>query len=458
MSQLPRPFVFQAYKDLDTGNYHVSPTVDTLVHNVPVSTDDDPTRLIVPDENDFGWRWAPYGQDDRLPSMIREKVEQVSMAGQTMYRLMAMMYGNGLMYYKNSDLARGTNVERAYIPEIQDWLFYNQIEEKWLVPQFLNYRYLVSTFSELIFNKRRDYVTGLYHLEGEFSRKSRQNPHSLRSEYLYYSADFANRYHGSLTHGQAIPLFDWQRPQECLEMMTANGGYKLAWHSYLPTFGMIHYPTPPFVALFKKKGWMDVAAAVPHIVDSLQRNQMKLVYEISIPISHFVARYPDWNNYDAKKKTELMDEVCLFLQNELSDTGNAGKSIVTFFDTARDGTPLGKIEIKAIDDKLKRDSWVPSSNAANAEIVQGLGQHPSQVGLAPEGGKMGAGSGSDMRESFNTTTNLNTLEQNVVLNVLNWISRFNKWDVTFKIDHTHHTTTNNQEDGLVPSATTITTE
>lgn len=458
MSQLPRPFVFQAYKDLDTGNYHVSPTVDTLANNVPVSTDGDPTRLIVPSENDFGWRWAPYGQDDLLPTIIREKVEQVSMAGQTMYRLMAMMYGNGLMYYKNSDLAKGANVERAYIPEVEEWLARNQINQRWLLPQFLNYRYLTSTFSEMIFNKRRDYVTGIFHLEGEFCRKSRQDPRSLRSEYLYYSADFASRFHGSLTHGQAIPLFDWQRPEQSLAKMAAGGGYKMAWHSHLPTFGMIHYPTPPWVALFKKKGWMDVAAAVPQIVDSLQRNQMKLVYQISIPTSYFNARYPEWNNYDAKKKSELMDEISLFLQNELSDTGNAGKSIVTFFDTGRDGTPLGKIEITAIDDKLKRDSWVPSSNAANAEIVQGLGLHPSQLGLGPDGGPLGAGSGSDQREGFNTANNVNTLEQEIVLSLANWAARFNRWDITFKMDHTFHTTTNNQEDGQVPSATTITTE
>jgi uncharacterized protein (DUF39 family) len=77
------------------------------------------------------------------------------------------------------------------------------------------------------------------------------------------------------------------------------------------------------------------------------------------------------------------------------------------------------------------------------------------MGLAPEGGKMGAGSGSDQRESYNTGISLNTIEQDILLEPLNWIATFNAqtnpdWDVTFYIDHTMHTTTNNIETGLVP--------
>ena len=122
----------------------------------------------------------------------------------------------------------------------------------------------------------------------------------------------------------------------------------------------------------------------------------------------------------------------------------------------------GKIEIIAIDDKVKKDGWVPSSNAADAQIAQGMGLHPSQLGLAPEGGKMGAGSGSDQRESYNTVITTNTIDQQILLEPLNWAAQYNarrggdqivdpEWDVTFYIDHTMHTTINNQESGLQPA-------
>jgi hypothetical protein len=124
------------------------------------------------------------------------------------------------------------------------------------------------------------------------------------------------------------------------------------------------------------------------------------------------------------------------------------------------GAPIGKIEIISIDDKLKKDAWVPTSEIADAQIVQGFGVHPSQVGLAPQGGKMGAGSGSDQRETYNLGISLNNIEQQQILEPLNWLARYNArynadWDVTFFIDHTHHTTTNDQESGLKPSETTL---
>lgn len=453
MSKPPENFVFEVHRNIATGAYQVSPSADTLGYLTTINTKDEPTRLTIPDEINQGWQWAPWGANDTLPTVIREKVEKVPMAGQALYRLMGMMYGNGLAYYRNEELADGPNVSRAYLPEVEAWLKRNRINHEWLLPQFLNYRYTVSTFSELVFNRRKDYVTGLFHKEAEFCRKSRQNPNSLRSEYLLYSADFAGQFHGSLRNGQAIPLYDWMQGPEWIDRMA---GYKMAWHSYLPTYGMIYYPTPPWIGLYKDKGWMDVSAGVSEIVDSLQRNQMKLVYQILIPVSYYPSRYPDWNNLDAQKKRDLMDETSTYLENELTDTQNAGKSITTHYDTDRAGNPMGKIEIVAIDDKLKRDSWVPSSNAADAQISQGLGLHPSQLGLAPEGGKMGAGSGSDQREAWNSQINLNTLEQDIILAPLNWISEFNGWGVTFFIDHTTHTTTNNQEDGQQPSATTIT--
>ncbi len=141
-------------------------------------------------------------------------------------------------------------------------------------------------------------------------------------------------------------------------------------------------------------------------------------------------------------------------------TANAYASISSVFREETAGQPLGKVEIISLDDKVKKDAWVPSSQTADAQIVQGLGEHPSQIGLANEGGKMGVGSGSDQRESFNNSITLNTIDQEIVLEPLNLVARFNaqvnpEWDVTFFIDHTMHTTTNNQESGMQPSSNTL---
>lgn len=456
------PITIDVFQDRRTGAYQVVNPLrnsNTDYLRPPLDNGQNPTTFRVPTEEQAGWLWAPWGKLDRLPTLIREKVDLVPMAGQTMYRLMGAMYGNGLAYYRNEDLKDGPQVQRAYDPVIEQWLRRCRLRHEWLLPQFLGYRYHFNAFSQLIFNRRRDQVTGIYHLDGEFCRKSRQDEVSLRCEQLYYSAEFASTYGRSLRRGFAIPMLDWQT--DTRQWLERSGGYKAAWHSHLRTPGTIYYATMPWVGLFRDKGWLDNAAAVPEIVHAMQRNQIMLKYQIMIPMSFFQARYPDWNTYDSEKKEQLMDEITDYIEHELTDTQNAYKSITTFFSHDQMGKEVGKISIEAIDDKIKRDSWVPTSNTADAQIVQGLGMHPSQLGLAPEGGKMGAGSGSDQREAFNTMVNLNTLEQEIVLEPLNWAAAFNaqtdpRWDVTFFIDHTTHTTTNNQEDGLVPSPTTIT--
>ena len=224
---------------------------------------------------------------------------------------------------------------------------------------------------------------------------------------------------------------------------------------------MIYYARPFFLGLFREHGWMDASIAVPEVVNAMMRNQVRLKYQILIPESYFTIRYRDtWHTYTDEQRNEVIDELINKINDTLAGTTNAFQSITTIFGEDANGNPAGKIEIIAIDDKVKKDSWVPSSQAADAQIVQGMGLHPSQVGLANEGGKMGAGSGSDQRESFNTEINLNTIHQEIVLEPLNLVARFNSlvdpdWDITFMMDHTFHTTTNNQESGMEPSDTSI---
>jgi hypothetical protein len=56
---------------------------------------------------------------------------------------------------------------------------------------------------------------------------------------------------------------------------------------------------------------------------------------------------------------------------------------------------------------------------------------------------------------YNTSIDLNTIEQKYLLGPLNFISKYNRWGVRFLIDHTAHTTSNLSETGRVPSQNTL---
>lgn len=417
-----------------------------------------PTPAILPTEKTAGYDWAPWGQNDCLPTTIREKLYSVPMATRAVYQLTQMMYGNGLMYYRNSELKDGPQVTRAYIPEIEQFLRQNRILTHWLPAQLIEYRFYMNCFNDIVFNRARNMVTGLFHKKAEFSRLSLQNEKTGHSDYLYYSPRFSDGMRPKEDEIQKVQLFDWVNEAQYLDNMQ---GYKMAWHSYFPTPGTEYYAKPLWLGLFEKDGWLDVSAAVPKIVSSMQHNQIVLKYHILIPESYFEIRYRDWQTYTDKQRNAKIDALIKQFNDNLRGTDNLYMSISTVFRQDHNTMePIGKVEIIPIDDKIKSDAWVPSSDKSDAQIVQGLGLHPSQVGLQPQGGKMGAGSGSDQRESFNTGISLNTLDQIIVLEPLNWLARFNaqtnpNWDVTFIVDHTMHTTTNLQESGLQPSSNTV---
>ncbi|MEL6971564.1 MAG: hypothetical protein AAFO02_15470, partial [Bacteroidota bacterium] len=348
-------------------------------------------------------------------------------------------------------------------PLIQDH-FTKRINYKSVITKLRHKPLGSNSFSEMILNKRGDFITGLFHKGAEFSRLSKQNRETLEIEYLYYSTHFGVRTPPN-NEWVKIDLVPWWQPEKFIGEKVKRNIRKFAWHSRLETPGIKYYARAPWLGLFRKNGWIDASIAVPEVVNAMMRNQVIITYQISIPESYFEIRYnQDWHSFDTEKRTKIIDQLIDSINSELSGTDNLYKSISTVFrQHEMNGSPMGMIEIKPIGDQIKKDSWVPTSDVADAQVVQGMGLHPSQMGLGTKNGGMGAGSGSDQREGYNTEITTNTMEQVIALEPLNFCMQFNSrvnkdFDVTFVIDHTHHTTTNNQESGLQPSDTTIVVE
>lgn len=409
------------------------------------------TTPPVPSWTDNGYQWAYWGDNDRLPTDMRQKIEAVPIAGTVLNKKISMLEGNGLVYFQTDDLARGAQVERAYLPEVETWLADNRIVEEWFPAQCADYALPFNCFSEIILSNDRRRVTNLYHIAAEHARLSKANA-SNQVNWLLYSYHFPFGTAQADLNRVVMPLFKWYDQARFLGGLL---GSKFAWHTRFPTPGMIYYARPWWIGLFKDNGWLDVSSNVPRIVNAMQKNQVALKYQILIPESYFLVRHPDWTTYTTEKRRTIIDEKVKDINAYLAGADNAGKSLVTLFkENEVTGAPYGKIEILAIDDKAKTGTYIPDSYAADQQIVQGFGMDPSQIGLQPDGGKMGAGSGSDKRESYNLMITLNTPDQRRILEPLNWISKYNGWGVTFMVDHTAHTTTNEQETGLVPSSRT----
>lgn len=371
-------------------------------------------------------RYTPWGVYNLWPQEVVKKLEDSTIALSSIQKLGAMMYGR-LIYFKERD-QNGMPMEMR-LPEVDTFLKRNMIK-KYLMCQIMDYRFFMNTFPELILNKRRDKIVRLVHQDASYARLSRQNPRSRKIEYVGYSANWPT---------PTTDEIEWVRlidEHDMFGFIDRLRGAKFAWWCYFPSPGKTYYKFPYWGGLYKKDGWLDVANEIPKIISSMHRNQIVLKYHIHIPSNYWTTQYPEWDTYTEKKRRKLYKDKVKEINDFLKGTKNYFKSFTTVFKVDEiTGKAMGDWKIEAVDDKTKKDAYIPNSQAADSQIVQALGLDPSQQGLQPNGGKMGGGSGSDKRVSFTNHMILNTIEQDVILEPLQFISEFNGWDVEFAFTH-----------------------
>lgn len=414
-----------------------------------------PRTANYPLEVDAGWQRAPWGALDNWPTLVREKFENVPLAYAELDRQARKLYGNGIWYYKVADLARGANeIERAYIPEVEEWMEENEILTEFLMPKLLDHKLHVNTFSEFVLSRNRQRIAGLFHKETEFCRLSRQNRKNHRIDWLLYSTYYGSIGEPPKNEQLAIPLLTWFDKQGFFRRLR---GDRFAFHNRIRTPGIIYYARAPWIGLCRENGWLDNAARVPEIINTMMTNQAIIKYQIKIPSTYFELRYYEsWGTMSEAEREKKVDEYITGLNTKLTDTKNVYKTLASIYQqNTVTGGDVGFVEIIAIDDKMKKDQWVPTADMANWEIISALGGHPSSSGMKQGSNTMGGGSGSNLRELHNIEINHSTIEQQQLLWELNYVAKFNRWGIRFAFDHTFHTTTNDQEDGMVRSGREI---
>jgi hypothetical protein len=460
---------FDAYEGRD-GNLKIARNTDVVGELRTQSTDPDkvpanprPAISDYPLEWDSGYDYAPWGiyaGDDNLPNRMEYMADLVPLIRQVQLRKAKMLMGNGLIYVKEADLAKTSSPERAYLPDVEDFNDNSQIETEWLLPQAMEWNLHANTFSELKLSMSRRFITNIFHKEAPYCRLTKQDARGV-IKYLAYDALFAWNQHQrgagfDATNGKAaggtatlMPLLPWWDAYQFFQTLR---GDTFAYHTRIRSGRSPYYARPAHAGLFRANGWVEGAADVPRILNSLQKNQITLKYQITVEESYFKIEHPEWDSYTSAQRSAALDRFEDKINDRFVGVDKAYSTILSVFRfDPLQSKELGKVEIVAIDDKLKHDSWIPGAEKANFEIVHGMGEHPTNFGLAREGGAMGAGSGSDKKEVWNSSQDLNNIEQKLLLWVLKFAYKFNKFGVVPMIDMTSHTTSNLSESGKVHS-------
>jgi hypothetical protein len=393
-------------------------------------------------------KWAEWGAWDNLPRWIYERLTSVPFAMTIIWKQVLDMLGARLVYYKRIDIAKGF-LQEAYVPEIEDFLEKNAVREEFLPNHILSLKLFFNAFAQGDLSIDKSKIIRIYHLEAAHCRLCKQDQNNWEINWLYLCGRFGIWDVPADSDLKTFPLyrrykenfFEWLR------------GDSFAFHTKMPSPGATYYARPLWLSLLEDGSWLDVAKKVPTIVSALQNNQMLLRYHILVSEDYFKFRHSGgkWESYTQEDKEKHYATFKQNMEGSLTGVENQGKTIVTFC-REENGKKIGTVEIIPIDDKMKGDAWIPSAATANNEIGNALGTHNSQYNSMSEGGKMGAGSGSDARVHFNSGVLRNTPEQTIALQFLNMVAQFNKWDIVFAFRDFAQSTTDVATDG-VPAST-----
>ena len=235
--------------------------------------------------------------------------------------------------------------------------------------------------------------------------------------------------------------------QKIAEKLKSKRGLKSA---ILP----VNYPSPnktyyqlPAWDGARLSGWVEIASKIPALIKTLYNKAFRgIKYHIEIPESHMAKRVGAeiWDKMDGTKQKAERKKLLQELDEALTGSENAFKSMVTFFEVAtfETKTEYGRVKITPIEDKTNIDNDLITGSMADTQVIIAMGGNPTTSGA----GKMGSGQqrsgGSDIREADLVNKADLNIERQIFLEPLYVTRDFNGWDqdIVFKMRDTILTT------------------
>lgn len=227
---------------------------------------------------------------------------------------------------------------------------------------------------------------------------------------------------------EVYPMLDNYDPLADLERIRYAG--KIAGRSYIYPLrdewdNDDIYPRPAWWAA-KQAGWIEVANKIPAFLAKAYENQITWMWHVKIPYAYWDKRYPVKDYPDPKVRQEMIQSDMDAIEESLTDTKNANKTIFTHYAVGNNGKPEEQWIIEPLDNKYKADDKLLTSAAANSEILFSLMVNPNVLGAGMPGGTYaGNQGGSNIREAFLVNIAMAWLDRQNLLDPIETMLEFN---------------------------------
>lgn len=390
---------------------------------------------------------VPWGDDNNMPQAIIEKVAVSPDLSTGMLFNVQIGYGDGIIACRFEADKDG---KKKIVPvfdnlEINDFFELNDIDG-YLLEQLTDLNFFYNLFPEIILNQESPEKRKVLYLtskEAAFSRWEEMDPKTGKIQHHFYSAKWPEGTVGE-EDCEVTEVLDFHRPiADILQRIGRNPNkdnkkndekvYRYIVPINFPTPGKPYYQKPYWYSIIES-GWYDFAIAIPEFKKYLIQNGMTIRYVINISDDYFPDIFSREGIRDTEKMKARIKKEYEDLNKYLTGLKNTGKSMVTFYKNAPDGTKQYRIEITVVENKFKGGEYLEDSGEVSNMIAYTQGVHPSLIGATP-GKNSGSFSGTDKRELFIIKQALLKPIRDRILRPLYLVKKVNKWpeDIHFAI-------------------------
>jgi len=375
----------------------------------------------IPPVSTTGNKYAVWGSDNNRPQkIIDENMQDPASAGALRFKIWAH-YGAGLQFYRKRverDKEINTPITEDELgmvyPEIDEFCFNNDLEnlQQAIVSDFEWWSFY---YMQYIRNGSRNKIVKVKWQRAKDVRAELRNRKDGEIKRYYLSGQWPHPT-GDIAFAPVLDRFD--------PFGKSNAIYR---HS-LPSIDKDYYPIPYWQSNLK---WLAVAQKIPEWINANIDNSVNIKYHIEIPQEYFEALHPE-ENYDSKQeRMEAMKTAEETLKQEIDDylsgAPNASKTFYTKFAVDQNGQVIPGWKINELKNDIKDSAWLNAYGTAAVAISTAHGTPPDLQGLILPSG-LGTGSGSNIREAFNTYIQLHTIiPRQTTLEWFNFVKRFNQW-------------------------------
>ncbi len=390
-----------------------------------------PTKVIYNPENKVNTKVAAWGSSNDYPQKLLKNLRLNGAGLSGLKVLIKTHYGSGFVlaeetYPEGKRLVTPKSINQY--PEIKKFWQTNQMK-RFFKETINDLEYWSLAFPEYILSADYKKINRVKRQQTANGRFSVMNQETGFIEEVHFSKKWDLGVNLDSKFVSTVPLIDsYWSAKEVKEYCKANKIRKFVRPIFYPLINESYYPQTPWHAV-NDNGWFDIANSIPEFKKAIFEKQVNIKYLIHVSEEYFQRKYKDeWELYKPERKLQIRKDFVQEVNDAMSGNSNAGSSLMSVM--YKDGTgKLEKgIEIEAIDDKYKEGSYLPEASAANSEILFALGVDPSLIGAGIPGGKLGAGSGSDKRESFLILSALLKSNRESTLEVFEFIQQYNGWD------------------------------